>query len=66
MPPSTDTLIELEVACRVLGISLDQSRTLCKMLNILPTRWMDETFIDRDALEKLDRLLNPPFAEQAA
>lgn len=56
----SDSPIELDVACRILGCTLDQIRSLCSMLNIVTLRHSNEIFLERSALDYLDGLLNPP------
>lgn len=58
IPPN---LVEVPIASRVLGITVEQSLSLCLVLGIEPVLYGEEVFLDRDALDVLNKRLYPIF-----
>jgi hypothetical protein len=54
--------VEFRIACRVLGVSAEQSLRLCKLVGVKPEFVHDDWFLRRDALDVLYRRLYPELA----
>ena len=61
MTSFSDPPVELEVASRILGISNEQTRSLCTLFGFKPVRHSNAVYLERRALDYLYRRLNPPF-----
>lgn len=55
----SENLVEIRLACRVLGIGLEQSIVMCRVMGIKPVRRRDEVYLERESLSILYRRLYP-------
>lgn len=54
-------LIELDLAARVLGASVDQILSLCAVVGVRPIGDIDNLRIERDTLDRIYAILYAPY-----